>query len=455
MTIITDPDNLVLTDQIQINTGSLTIGLTTSGSFTTDGVTLQCVYSKLKDLWKENANFIKFPFPMTAITEEKFEAINDWDWENAATRNLIRTGGWSLKTGSLSQEEYSGVITLGTLGGSDQVYYQQVTGKTGSNIVLTGAVNQAVKVYGDDSHGNFDYRAYFKIFCREYAKTYAMSQLSDIGVTTMTYQCYRFPLTNATDLKVSDTDETVETGSNYASMFMSWSGSAASRTIGGTPYNFHVFVTGDNKTAEQIYTYVQHQLREPVDIDSGSALASVSGSVASPILNFVGDSLYTLLYSVGSGSYIDGFNNTDINRLYFRDDTNTLVQYPYTASLTVQFGENLVADANAKYWVYFTNDDVPGDNLGYDFGTSNAILAKDASTVDMTYNIGGSGSMTLTYDYDGNDQRGAGSTGSNAPLTVVALGLTTAQYVKATGTIARSTTNSVSLVAPLERNYTE
>jgi len=451
MTIITDPDNLILNDQITILTGSATIQLTTSGSFTTDGVTLQCVYSKLKDLWKTNANFIKFPFPMTAITEEKFELINSWDFQDVTTRNLIRTGGWALNPSGTNQEEYAGIITLGTLGGSDQVYYQQITNATGSNIVLTGAVNQAVKVYGDATHGSFDYRTYFKSFCREYAKTYASAQLSDIGVTTMTYQVYRFPLTNATDLKVVSNDTAVETTTPYTNMYISWSGSAAQRNIGGTPYNFNVFVNGASGTAEQIYTLVQHHLRQNTDIDSGSGI--VTGSIASALLGFVGDTLYTLLYSAGSGSYIDNFSNTDINRLYFRDSTNTLRQFPYTATLTVQFGDNLVADSAAKYWIYFTNDDAPGDNLGYDFGTSTAILVKDSNNVDIVYNIGGSGSNVLTFAYDTNVQRGANSSGSNAPITVVGLGLGTAQYVKATGTIERSTANTVSLVAPLERNY--
>jgi len=62
-------------------------------------------------------------------------------------------------------------------------------------------------------------------------------------------------------------------------------------------------------------------------------------------------------------------------------------------------------------------------------------------------------SIQHTFDYDANVQRGAASAGVDAPITVVAIGLGTAQFVKATGTISRSTANSVSLVASLERNY--
>lgn len=233
-------------------------------------------------------------------------------------------------------------------------------------------------------------------------------------------------------------------------MYIAWSGSATERSIGGIPYNFHVFINGANGTAEQTYTFVQHHLRQNVDISSGSE--THIGKVTSPLLSFVGDSLYTLLYSAATGSYIDNYNALDVNRLYFTDDSGSTIQFPFAAALTLQFGDNLIADSNAKYWIYFTNDDT-GNNAGYDYGTTNAIIVEDTNDVDMAYSIGGSGSNVLSFDFDTNDQRGATSTGSNAPITVVALGLSTAQFVSAIGTIERKTTNVVSLVAPLERNY--
>ena len=66
--------------------------------------------------------------------------------------------------------------------------------------------------------------------------------------------------------------------------------------------------------------------------------------------------------------------------------------------------------------------------------------------------MSGQSSIAFDFDYDGNTQGGR-TAGTDAPITVVAIGLQTGQYVRATGTITRSTTNSVSLVAPVERNY--
>ena len=61
-------------------------------------------------------------------------------------------------------------------------------------------------------------------------------------------------------------------------------------------------------------------------------------------------------------------------------------------------------------------------------------------------------SVTKSFNYDGNVQGGR-TAGTDAAITVIGIGLATGQYVRATGTIARSVSNSVSLVAPLERNY--
>ena len=61
-------------------------------------------------------------------------------------------------------------------------------------------------------------------------------------------------------------------------------------------------------------------------------------------------------------------------------------------------------------------------------------------------------SISLTFDYDGNTQGGR-TPGTDAAITVVAIGTDTAQHVLATGVIGRSTSNVISLVSPLERNY--
>ena len=216
MAIIIDPDNLALTTDIVIDTAAKTIEIKTTGSVSnagsTGGVSGQALYSWLKEQWKTSATFIKYPFPMEAITPEQFEFKDGWAPKNDTTRNLIRSAGWAEKNASGTVlRKYMGVVSLGSIGGSDQPYFRWNTGSK-VNFAFTGPINQAVQIYGDATNGNFDYSDggdTFTIYVREQGKTYGASNNTAIGAATLTYQTYRFPLSNATDLKVTTDDATI------------------------------------------------------------------------------------------------------------------------------------------------------------------------------------------------------------------------------------------------------
>ncbi|MDG1315098.1 MAG: hypothetical protein P8P29_06210, partial [Flavobacteriaceae bacterium] len=161
------------------------------------------------------------------------------------------------------------------------------------------------------------------------------------------------------------------------------------------------------------------------------------GVLAESLMGFAGDTLRTT-----TGVYIDGFNTNDTNRLEFTDTGGTVRTFPFVAAGTISFNSNLVNDADATYRMFFTS--------GY--GTGSAILVDDNNGVDISGNIAGNSTINWSFDYDNNVQGGR-TAGTDASITVVAIGLDTAQYVSATATIGRATGQNISLVAPLERNY--
>lgn len=452
---ITDPDLLAQGLEVTITTATKKIALIKAGDLSDDGITLQCLYSFLKEEWKDDANLIKYDFPMISITNEMFELINGWDFADATTRNLIRDGGWALKDGAgASQEEYMNITTLGSFNDSlvDKAYYLQSIGGVPTDIVLTGEVNQAVKIYGDATHGNVNYRTYFQIFLREQGKVYAFGDLIlDQSIAALTYKKYALPLSNSLDLKISESDANILANAPYTGMSITWYDAPVSRTIGSSTYDFSIIVDGNQGTAEQIYEFVQWSLRQTTDIDA-DVTESRRGDIAEEMLLFVGSTLKSKLTSNG-GVYIDDFQSTDTNRLVFVDDTGAERTFPYVASGTISFNDNIINDTSAKYWMFFTNDDAATSPTGKDFGTANAIIVKKSNLSDITGVIGGASSVTFDFDYDGNVQRGAGSAGKDAPVTLIASGLGTAQYVKAVGTIIKSNANNFSLVSALERNY--
>ena len=533
---ITDPDSLSYAigtsiatlftnstvDELLIDYTNKVIGLKAVGAMNQDGVTIKCVYSKLKEIWRTDATLVKFAFPMGPITDEQFEMINGWNWDktttsgsgSATTVELLRTGGWSVvNTSGVVTEMWAGIITLGSfVANTDQAYFQQVSGGAATDFKLTNNVNQAVQIYSDpngdgSTADGFDRRGYFKIFLREYAKTYAQSANTDIGAATMTYQAYRFPLSNAVDLSVTHDDTTVSTTSPYTNVNITylrhttdalynvrgnfanatvynaadvvkdtgnnrwykcilgytstatqpsanatnWAAYEGERLIGSTYYPFTIVIDADTTVASgvsgaavraQVYEKVQYSLRQNSDIDA-DATASVTGKTADLLLSFVGSTLVTK-----NGVYIDSFNSNDTNDIEFFDALGNKATFPYVATITFNFGDNLKNDTNAKYWLFFST--LPGANN--DFGESGAVIVKDASSVDITGTVSNASSVSWTFDYDNNVQGGR-TAATDAAVTAVALGLSTGQYVRATTTIAKSKANSVSLVAPLERNY--
>jgi hypothetical protein len=260
MPLITDPD--LLADQVTytgatevfVNTSAKTIRLTKVLDLSDDGVTLKCLYSFLKEEWKDDPNgknLAAFPFPMTPITDESFEFGDGWDFYDDATRYLIRTAGWTVKnTSGLVTQKWAGVVGLGTIEANDQLYFQQESGGAPTNVQLTGQVNQAVQILRDDN-GNgsyvdgsdFDRRTVFNLFCREYDQLYGKATLSDIGVTAMDSIAYRFPISTGDDLNVQDIDANVSTITPYTAIKIRYFDQAFSRMVdSATPRSYGVVV---------------------------------------------------------------------------------------------------------------------------------------------------------------------------------------------------------------------
>lgn len=464
---ILDPDLLSQGTEVEFITGSKLIKLNPVGSITASyGVSMQALYSFIKEEWKSDNNLIRYPFPMIAVTSEQFEFINGWDlsgsvYDPSSSKAMIRDAGWAKKnTAGNSTQEYMNLTSLGTFNSSilDQAYYLQ-SGSPGyppTNSIYSGEVNEPVLVYQSESGTVRDFRNFYTIYLREQGKTYGIYDLiNEQNITALTYRKYALPLANASDVKITVPDNTITGSTPYTGMSINYYTSSQNRTIGSTPYPFKVIIDGNSGTAEQIYQYVQYQLRQPTDIDANTNLSVVRGDTAEDLLRFVGDTLLTQEVTVDGlpgGVYIDNFQPADTNRLQFTDDSGSIRTFPFVAAGVLQFNDNLQNDSDSRYFSFYTNDDA-GDNTGRDFGTQDAIIIQDNSSNPITGSVNGSSSIAFTYDYDFNIQRGSDSSGSDAPYTSVALGLNTAQYVVTTGTITRSTANIISFVAALERNY--
>ncbi len=168
MAKIIDPDDLNQSTEIIFDTTAKTIQLLVAGNLSNDGVAIQCIYSFSKEEWKTDSTLIKHPFPLKPIdgpSGTQFNLGDGWSWADATTTGLIRDGGWALKDGAgVSMEEWMNVTSLGSATGT--AYYTQGDADSPTDIDLANEVNQAIQIYGDSSHGDFDYRGDFVIFAR-------------------------------------------------------------------------------------------------------------------------------------------------------------------------------------------------------------------------------------------------------------------------------------------------
>lgn len=474
MAKITDPDNLTYelstvaagTANVVVDTAAKRIELNTAALLSDDGVTGQALYSKLKEIWRDEALAIPYDFPMEAITPEQFEFIQDWELAAVGSINLIRDAGFAYRdSGGTSVAEWIGFDSVFPLdnnaqSGGDQIYIEldEPNGTT-QNAYITGQANEPIQVYGDASHGNIEYRSNdLRFFVREQAKLFGFSSVSALNVPLpLTYKKYPFPFQNGTDLKIDsqtglqDTD--IASGgfpnapdqAPFSGMSITSYAVAQSRLIGGSSYDFDIIIDGNNATAEQIYAFVQYQLRRDADIDD-DVTGTLNGDTADAMLEFIGDTLRTKQDRNGRGIYIDNFNTNDTNRLEFTDNTGTIRTFPFVAAGSINFNTNLVNDTDAKYWMFFDT------NPAGDFGTDTAVLVDNNAGADITGNVSGSASIAFDFDYDGNNQGGR-TPATDADVVVVAIGLNTGQYVQQSATITRAVGQNISLVAALERNY--
>lgn len=435
--------------ELTIDEGAKTFTLNAAGNLVAkDGVTLQALYSKFVELWA-TPSYQDSPFPMYAIDalSGQFQfgtdgaTFNGWKPATDATRQMLRDGGWSEynAAGQLARQ-YVGIVGLGTVSTGSQLYYQKVLDGAASNFTFTDQCNEGIQVFGDATNGNFDSRTYFKSYVREYGKKYKDSVLADTGKTSTGAFLVNMLLSNEDDLKIQANDAAM-TGAPYNGINVSYYTANQTRTIGGVSRNFKIIINGNNATLEQIYTKIQYLLRQPTDINTSGTAGVKTGKIQSELLKFVGDTLVT-----SQSVYIDNIQAADSNRIEFYDDSNTLRTNPYTAAGTMTFNAPLQG-AGSSYRLIFTT--LPG--AGNDFGESGAVTVNDAAGTPITGTIS-SGSISFTFDYDGNTQGGR-TAGTDAAVTLIGIRPGSGKYVAASGTLTRSKAIALSLVAETDRVY--
>lgn len=228
-----------------------------------------------------------------------------------------------------------------------------------------------------------------------------------------------------------------------------------------TSYSYNWRLFGNNGRLNECFQWIQKALRRGANTDLNNSLGLGISDIDTASGIFRGDVTDLLMtFTSPNGTtlnmFIDDLNAEDSNNITFEDILGVGRTNAFIVSLIISVNDNLIDDTSSKLVVFFTNDDA-GSDLGRDYDTENAIIVQDKDGADMISNdiVGEknlSDQIVFQYDFDNNQQRGNTSK-ANAPLTVVAIGTSGAQWVRTTNTVTEINTVNFSLVANLERNY--
>ncbi len=351
MAKILDPDLLTYsvnsaTNNLRFNTTAKTIQLVAGGDLVAkDGVTGQCLFSKIKEVIKADATLIKYALPVREmIHDESMELVNGWTFADATTIKMVRDCGVAyVNTAGAITAMFACMVTLGELAAgtseSTDLYFVQSAASNATpayfthlNTGTTFGVNELVQIYSDtngDGTPDYDYRTYFKVFLRRAGYTFDESKNADIGYANLTYKKYNFPITHSVDAGVTVADGTL---AGYTGMSITWYNSAQSYSLGTNgPYNFHLVINANGKTYQEVYSWVQYQLRQASDIDAGAG--NRTGKVAQALVFMDGSTLKTIYQDTNDayegGIHVTNLAGASLNNIAERDDTNALRTYPY------------------------------------------------------------------------------------------------------------------------------
>ena len=87
-----------------------------------------------------------------------------YEFTSSSLQHLSRDGFRYFDSGNVTVARYAAILSQGVSTGL-QAEYQQAQGGSISDVQDTGDVDQVIQIYGDSTHGNFDYTNYlvFKV----------------------------------------------------------------------------------------------------------------------------------------------------------------------------------------------------------------------------------------------------------------------------------------------------
>ena len=127
--------------------------------------TVQNLYAACIESWRDESALENVRFPIVTNGPNSFTFTDDWEVTSGSVSYLSRDGMRFLDASGNLTASWCAILSSGNDTGP-AVDIQQVLGAGPTDAINTGNIDQLIKIYGDATHGNFDYRNYLVLKSR-------------------------------------------------------------------------------------------------------------------------------------------------------------------------------------------------------------------------------------------------------------------------------------------------
>jgi len=346
--------------------------------------TVQNWYSFMIESWRSESTLKNVAFPISTNGPNSFSLNDDWEWDGTSSIDLLSNDGFRYVNASGTITAiYSAIQVLGTTY-SIPVKYQQVEG-TGTQ--LETDLNGMLQVYGDSTHGNFDYTGY--LILKIQADGYDQAEFNVVDTYgTLEDQFYVTSLNpNPNGLTTGDPSVTGVTITDHGASPVTWNGLSYSITIQDS---------AAGHTGEEIMRWIRYNVGQNITFQGKDAfnwhdLVRTNSSKFKTVNGHIAG---------GTGLEIKGVRvvkadgttpHPDFN-LFTADDGSTWVP-----PLKIKITNTNLADGSRCRLINETQSTELDNSLvsggsGYSYeatvGTGEEIEEGDTITLNVTYNSG-------------------------------------------------------------------
>jgi len=218
----------------------------------TFGPTVQGVFSLMMESFRTQTALRNTAFNLEMDGINTLYLVDDAEGNaDSSIENMTRGGVGYINSSGTVTAEWFAVLSVGDNTAGETGEYQQIDGSNTTDARATGNFDEIVKMYGDATHGNFDYRghAVFKYQINGYYQA-RIDVLDLFGLSTLTPTLYTIPLSPAAT--------GIATGDPAISITIT-DHTAAPITVGGKSFDYEVVDNGTN-SAEDILREINYNL---------------------------------------------------------------------------------------------------------------------------------------------------------------------------------------------------